>query len=208
MAIGVLLIILSVINVLFIFSFIIILFMPFYYYSIPVAMVSIILYLLISTIFFKYTNKYLEKEKENLKSFKLSKRIYKMNEIEFIKVDNKWVFRQDKRVEFVLDNYLFKKSFIIARIIREVRYPMISNKVKLNNLLKLKLKVNNVNNLVIRFVDEKKTKEYFLVKNYISQNTILSKSISKAKYYRYFFSAYSLQFLKIKKEINEDIYLK
>ena len=111
-------------------------------------------------------------------------------------------------MEFILENYLFKKSFVIARIIRELRYPIVSNRLILSKLLSLKLKINNLDNLIVRFVNKNKIKEYVLVREYISRNTILLRAISKSRYYDLYLSnrSYSEYMKKIEK-INENIYL-
>ena len=145
MGIGILLITLSIMNILFLFSAVFLIFTPYYYYSIIIIFITMVLYLLISVIFFKYTNKQLKKEESSLKSFKLSKCIYKEednNIIGFKLYNNKWISVKDDNLIFNLENYLFKKSFIIARIIRELRYPVISNQLNLSKLLNLKLKIN------------------------------------------------------------------
>lgn len=211
MGIGILLIILSIFNILLLISGICLIFTSFYYYSIVIFFMVMILYLFIYIIFFKHTNKILEKEKYILKSFKLIKCIRKENEINIIefKLNNsKWVSEKDESLSFAIDNYLFRKSFIIARIIRELRYPIVSNQLNLSKLLNLKLKINNIDNLIVRFDDGNDVKEYILVKEYISKNTILSRAISKSRYYDLYLSnrSYSKYMKKIEK-INENIYL-
>ncbi len=57
MGIGILLITLSIMNILFLFSAVFLIFTPYYYYSIIIIFITMVLYLLISVIFFKYTNK-------------------------------------------------------------------------------------------------------------------------------------------------------
>ena len=173
MGIGILLITLSIMNILFLFSAVFLIFTPYYYYSIIIIFITMVLYLLISVIFFKYTNKQLKKEENSLKSFKLSKCIYKEednNIIGFKLYNNKWISVKDDNLIFNLENYLFKKSFIIARIIRELRYPVISNQLNLSKLLNLKLKINKTDKLVVRFIDGDNVKEYVLVNESISKN--------------------------------------
>ena len=77
MAIGILLITLSIMNILSLFSAVFLIFTSYYYYSIIFIFFTMVLYLLISVIFFKYTHQQLKKEENSLKSFKLSKCIYK-----------------------------------------------------------------------------------------------------------------------------------
>ena len=201
----------SIIDVLSFILTIILLFTPIFFYSIISFFVMLILYLLISIIFFKYTNKQFQKEKENLISFKLSKCLQKENNnfiIEFHYKNNKWINKKNESIKFLLDNYLFKKSFIIARIIRELRYPIVSNQIYLSKLFNFNLKINNINNLTIRFIKENKIKEFNIVENNISKNTILSREISKSKYYHLFMNNRSYyKYLKKITKINENIYL-
>lgn len=201
----------SIIDVLSFILTIILLFTPIFFYSIVSFFVMLILYLLISIIFFKYTNKQFQKEKENLISFKLSKCLQKENNnfiIEFHYKNNKWINKKNESIKFLLDNYLFKKSFIIARIIRELRYPIVSNQIYLSKLFNFNLKINNINNLTIRFIKENKIKEFNIVENNISKNTILSREISKSKYFHLFMNNRSYyEYLKKITKINENIYL-
>lgn len=211
MGIGILLIILSIMNILLLISGVFLLFTSYYFFSIAIFFATMILYIFISIIFFKHTNKQLEKERNILKSFRLIKCINRengINVIEFKFNNGKWVNAKNEDLIFALDNYLFKKSFIIARIIRELRYPIVSNQLILSKLLNLKLKINNIDNLIVRFVDGNNISDYVLVKKGISKNTILSRSISKSRYYDFYLSnrLYSKYMKKIKK-INENIYL-
>ena len=211
MVVGFLLIILSIFNVLFFSVAVCLIFTPFYYYSIGVFFIVIVFYLLISIIFFKHTNKQLEKNKDVLRSFELKKTMKKENEIRLIELkfeNNKWICVNNENIAFELDNYLFKKSFIIAKVIREIRYPTVSNRIRLNSLLNFKLKINNIDNLVIRFKNGGKTKEYFLVKNHISKNTVLSRAVNKSKYYEFYLSnRLYARYLGEICEIDEKIYL-
>lgn len=211
MWIGILLIIMMIINILLSILCIFLIFTSFFYYSIAIFFIIMVLYLIISITFFKYTNRQLKKEQHNLMSFKLIKCIRKekgVNVIEFKLKNNKWVNEKDESISFTLDNYLFKKSFIIARIIRELRYPIVSNQLVLAKLFNLKLKINDIDNLIVKFIDSNGSKEYVLVKEYISKNTILSQVISKSKYYDLYLSnrSYNKYMKKIEK-INESIYL-
>ena len=211
MGIGILLIILSIMNILLLISGVFLLFTSYYFFSIAIFFAIMILYLFISIIFFKQTNKQLEKERNTLKSFKLIKCIDRengVNIIEFKFNNGKWINEKNEDLIFALDNYLFKKSFIIARIIRELRYPIVSNQLILSKLLNLNLKINNIDNLIVRFVDGNDIKEYVLVNKCISKNTILSRAISKSRYYDLYLSnrSYSKYMKKLKK-INENIYL-
>lgn len=208
---GILLIILTIINVLFLLFSICLFFTPYYYFSIAIIVIVMSIYLLVSIMFFKYTNRQLELENDTLIALKITKIMNEKNGINYIEFEfknNKWICVKDKNIQFKLDNYLFKKSFIIARIIRELRYPIISNKLNLSKLLSYKLKITNIDNLCLRFINGNKINNYIIVKNGVSKNTILSKIISKSKYYSYYFSneIYNRYLKKIEK-INENIYL-
>ena len=114
MVIGILLITLTIINVFLLILGIVLIFTYFYYYSIAIFFVNIMLYLVISIIFFKHTNKQLEKEKHILKSFNLTKCIDRengVNVIEFNFNNNKWISKKDKNLEFILENYFFVFEF-------------------------------------------------------------------------------------------------
>ena len=211
MGIGILLITLSIMNILFLFSAVFLIFTPYYYYSFIIIFINMVLYLLISVIFFKYTNKQLKKEENSLKSFKLSKCIYKEgdnNIIGFKLYNNKWISVKDDNLIFSLENYLFKKSFIIARIIRELRYPVISNQLNLSKLLNLKLKINKTDKLIVRFINGDNVKEYVLVNESISKNTIISRAVSESRYHGHYLSNRSYnEYMKKIEHINENIYL-
>ncbi len=210
MIIGYILICLTIINV-FLFGFTIyLLFTPSYiYFIIPIIFMSI-LYLIISIVFFKYTNIQFEKEKHNLKRFNLNSCICNEKGIKVIEFvwNNKWIINQNKDFELHLQGYMFKKSFILAKIVREVRYSAISNQMKLSNLMNMSLKIGKIDKLIIRFINGKKTKEYVVVKNFISKNTILSRAITKSKYYKLYLSNRSYyKYLKQIEKINENLYL-
>lgn len=95
----------SIIDVLSFILTIILLFTPIFFYSIVSFFVMLTLYLLISIIFFKYTNKQFQKEKENLISFKLSKCLQKENNnfiIEFHYKNNKWINKKNESIKFFI----------------------------------------------------------------------------------------------------------
>lgn len=211
MIMGILLITLSIISILLLILGIYIIFTTLHYYSVAIFIVVILLYLLIYIFFSKYTNRQLEKEKQVLKYLKLTKCICNENGVNIIKFklkNNKWICEKDEKISFILDNYLFKKSFIIARIIRELRYPLVSNQLHLSKLLNRKLKINKINNLIVRFSNENHINEYVLVKKYISKNTILSQAVSKSRYYDlYFGNRFYVRYMKKIEKINESIYL-
>lgn len=211
MGTGVLLIALSIINTMLLIGMFIMFFTPLYSYAIALLPVIVILYLIISITFFKQTKRLMNKEKEHLIMFSTYKikEMADMNDvIEFKKISGQWICSRNENVRFVLNGYMFQKSFIIAWIIRKIRYGTVSNQLNLIKLFKFKLKVTDVEHIKIRFVDGLKCDEYTIVEKYVSKNTFLSRSITKSKYYLNYLGAYTYKYLKKTRKINEEIYLK
>lgn len=206
----ILLVVLSVINIIILFAMVFLLFTSLYPYSVPLLMISVALYLFISITFFKRTNTMLNKQKDKLLLLKINKikiRENDMEVIEFEKKDGKWISKKDESIVLDLQGYLFQKSFIKAWIIRNIRYRVVSNRLQLIKLSAFKLRVSNTKDLKIRFIEGDKHREYLVVKNNVSKNTILTRSITKSKYHTDFLSAYSYRYQRRVKEINEEIYL-
>lgn len=206
---GVILIFLTLINIIiFLVSFVLV-FTPYYPYFIAFFVLFLLVYLLIFTFFSRYTNKTMCKQKENLlmiSNINIKSLINDKGFIEFEKIDGKWVNKQDTTIVFNLQGYLFQKSFIMAWLIRNIRYKAVSNKLKLIKLLNFKLKIPFYKELKIRFISPKKTKEKIIVLNYISKNTLLTKSINKSRYYK-FFGRYSVKTMMEIEFINEKVFL-
>lgn len=86
----------------------------------------------------------------------------------------------NKEIKFETNTKLFKDGMFIAYIVRNIRFPEISNKLPLLSLFKKRLPITNLNNLILN-LDGKK---YILVKNGISLNKY--SFINKCWYYKEF----------------------
>lgn len=86
----------------------------------------------------------------------------------------------NKEIKFETNTKIFKKGMFIAYIVRNIRFPEISNKHPLLSLFKKRLPITNLKNLVLD-LDGKK---YILVKNGISLNKY--SFINKCWYYKDF----------------------
>ena len=86
----------------------------------------------------------------------------------------------NKKIKFETNTKIFKEGMFIAYIVRNIRFPEISNKLPLLSLFKKRLPITNLKNLVLD-LDGKK---YILVKNGISLNKY--SFINKCWYYKDF----------------------
>ncbi len=96
------------------------------------------------------------------------------NKLTFIYDKHSYKLIDNPNVEFKVGMTLFKQSFIIAFIVRNSRYGVVSNKLPLYNLYRKTLKVKKIKNLVIRFEKNNKVKEYTIIKDNISKYTFLA----------------------------------
>ena len=80
----------------------------------------------------------------------------------------------DFEYKFDLKTCGYKKSFIIAFIIRVLRRDTVSEKLPLYNLYRKTLKIKVYNNVIICFEKNNKKKEYSIVKNGISKYPFLA----------------------------------
>lgn len=206
---GIMLIILQVINVLSLIFMIVLLFTKYYPYFLIPLFISMVLYITISFSFWHYTNKILNREKNNLMKLKIMKLRKEKEEISltFIKNNYIWTCEEYSYLSLNLAGYLFPKSFIKAWLIRSVRYEIISEKLKIKTLLKKKLKLKNIKTLKVKFIDGANVKECFLVRDYISKNTPISRIITNSKYYAHFISMRQIHYFYKVERIDESIYL-
>lgn len=86
----------------------------------------------------------------------------------------------NKEIKFETNTKIFKEGMFIAYIVRNIRFPEISNRLPLLSLFKKRLPITNLKNLVLD-LDGKK---YILVKNGISLNKY--SFINKCWYYKDF----------------------
>ena len=105
-------------------------------------------------------------------------------------------------ITFNLRNFLLKKSFIRAFVIRQIRYKTISNKLKISKLFSIRLKCEYDKFFLV--IDNHR---YLIVNNGISKNTIFSSEISKANFGAMYMSRLTFVSNNNIEEINEKLYL-
>ena len=184
-----------------------------YYYSLALFMFFFINFLVISIMFYKKTLKYPKNEIKEFIEFKdiwFRKHNNKGYYIEFTKENNFWVCKaENKIIKFNLQGYKYEKQFICAYIIRSLRYPLISRKKPIIELLKYKYNIPAYKNedLYVVFNSKNKRKEVKIVYKGVSQYSVLSREISKSPFYSFFLHERSMKWLKRVEIINEKIYL-
>lgn len=105
---------------------------------------------------------------------------------------------------FDLHNFILKRSFIRAFVIRQIRYKTISNKLRIAKLFSIKLKVKSKYNRIFLIIDNKK---YLIFVNGLSKNSIISSEISKANFSAMFTSIRTFVSSNSVENINEKVYL-
>ena len=196
----------SVVNGIIAIVTVVICFTEFYEYFFVGFVVFAIILLFTEICFFKKTKNIMNLNKHNL--IRLAKEI-QWNKVEllcFYCYNNIWQL-ENTDIIFDLAKYAFKKSFIISAITRNLRYKAVSNKLPLKQILKKNLVVPNKRSLVVVFVDGNKKSNKEVVKNGVSKHTLLSKTITKSKFYEFYFHNRSYQVMKKISTINERIYL-
>ena len=101
----------------------------------------------------------------------------------------------DFEYKFDLKTCGYKKSFIIAFIIRILRRDTVSEKLPLYNLYRKTLKIKVYNNVTICFEKNNTQKEYSIVKNGISKYPFLAQIMTFLEIpfkHRYFKSGHSI----------------
>ncbi len=116
----------------------------------------------------------------------------------------------NKSIFIELDDYIFGYDYIIAYLIRQIRYVYINKQrpIKYLFLLNYKLSIKNLNVILSIKKHNGKHRNVYLVKKSISKISFLQNIINKSKYYHYFYSNWS-QSQYINKKIciiNEKIY--
>lgn len=110
----------------------------------------------------------------------------------------------DSIIRFDLNGFIFKKSFIRAFIVRQIRYKSVSNKLKISKLFSIKLKCKCKYDKIYLVINNH---NYLIFSNNVSKNTFLSSEISKAKFAAMYSSIRHYFASNVVKSINEKIYL-
>ena len=148
---------------------------------------SMISFLLGYIVFHKHTNKYplnciTEYYTRDFK--KLLSKNANCFEIRFVKKDNNWVCENNSLlVKLDLNGYAFEKSYLISYVVRNIRYPLISNKQSFKYLFANRFYIKNNMNVKLIIVNENKITEKMIVKNGVSKYGFIAKHISFAPFY-------------------------
>lgn len=128
--------------------------------------------------------------------------------IDLVKENKDWTCKYaDKVVVFDLKKFVGKKQFICAYMIRQFRYPLISNKKQLKYLLNFNYYIPKLKgaNVFVRFYDKDKMYIKQIIYNGMSKNNLITRAISKSQYYLYF--GYKMTMKGIVRKINEFFYI-
>ena len=187
-------------------------FSQYYYYSIPLFIIGLILYIIEYCFFNRYTMKYPRNDMLEFENFDYKKAIKKedgMNLIIFVNDHGIWSCEYfNKIIRLDLRGYLFQKSYLRAFVIRNLRYASISNKKPLKYLFKKKLYSGYNYDIFLKTVSKKTILKKIVCKG-VSINTLISLMINKSRYYKSFITARTAYRLEnFIGPINEKIYMK
>ena len=82
-----------------------------------------------------------------------------------------------------LNGYAFEKSYLISYVIRNLRYPLISNKKPFKYLFANRFFIKKNMNVKLIIINKNKRTEKMIVKNGISKYGFIAKHISFAPFY-------------------------
>lgn len=183
----------------------------YYYYSILLFVIGVILYIIEYCFFNIYTMKYPRNDMVEFENFDYKKAIKKedgMNLIIFVNDHGIWSCEySNKIIRLDLRGYLFKKSYLRAFVIRNLRYTSISNKKPLKYLFKKKFYSGYNYDIFLKTISKKSNVVKIVCKG-VSINTLLSLMINKSRYYKSFITARTAYRLEnFIGPINEKIYM-
>jgi len=148
-------------------------------------------YLMVIKLFCKKANKYpLNDVSEyfvpNIKKLLIGKENDKS--IYFKKDGEFWVCENNQQViKLKLSGYLYKKSYLVSYVIRNLRYPIISNKLSWKYLFSNSFHIRKNLNLKLIIIDGNKRFEKTIVKNGVSKYGIIAKNITISPFYSVLF---------------------
>lgn len=186
-------------------------FSQYYYYSILLFVIGLILYIIEYCFFNIYTMKYPRNDMVEFENFDYKKAIKKedkLNLIIFVNDHGIWnCVYSNKIIRLDLRGYLFQKSYLRAFVIRNLRYTSISNKKPLKYLFKKKFYSKYNYDIFLKTISKKSNVVKIVCKG-VSINTLLSLMINKSRYYKSFITARSAyQLENFIGPINEKIYM-
>ena len=202
---------LFILLILCILFFLVVVLSPYYYYSVPLFIVSSIIYVIEFCLFLKYTSKYPKNSLSEFDHFKFKKAIQLCDGKKCIVFKNNhgiWSCEcSDCNIKLDLRGYLFQRQYIRAYVIRNMRYKYISRKRPLKNLTKLRFAIGYKGNLFLKTID-KKIKICKIVDNGVSISTHFSSLLNRAGHYKVYLSnRTAYQFENSIESINERIYM-
>ena len=164
-------------------------------------------YVLFRIWFYYRCKKYIDLNKNIIKiNYFIKTNNKKEGTICFNSFDGKYLCKNNNGefIKFDLKGFLLKKSFIRAFVVRQIRYKVVSNKLKISKLFLLKLKGKYKYDKLYLIIDNHK---YLVFSNGVSRNTIISSEISKSKYGSLYNSVRTYFGGNVVEEVNERIYL-
>ena len=145
-----------------------------------------------SVIFYKITNKYPLNNISEYYTKKFKKLLIKTEGIyviRFIKKNGLWVCENNSQIiKLNLGKYLFQKSFLISYVVRNLRYPLISNKLPLKCLFANKYFIKKQLHVKLELIDGDKKSEKIIVNNGVSRYGFIAKLITFSPFYLSAFS--------------------
>lgn len=145
-----------------------------------------------SVIFYKITNKYPLNNISEYYTKKFKKLLIKTEGIyviRFIKKNGLWVCENNSQIiKLNLGKYLFQKSFLISYVVRNLRYPLISNKLPLKCLFANKYFIKKPLHVKLELLDGDKKSEKIIVNNGVSRYGFIAKRITFSPFYLSAFS--------------------
>lgn len=176
--------------------------------SMSLSMMSI---LFGSIVFYKITNTYPLNDISEYHTNKFKKLLIKTEEfyvIRFFKKDGLWVCENNSEtIKLNLGKYLFQKSYLISYVVRNIRYPLISDKLPLKCLFMNKYFIKDKFNIKLELIDGNKKFERIIVKNGVSKYGFIAKQITFSPFYLSALSNRHLQSIhKFKSYIDEKRY--
>lgn len=149
--------------------------------------ISMISFLIGYIIFHRHTNKYPLNDMPDYYIRNLKKLLFKKEnyfEIRFVKKDNNWVCENNSLVvKLNLNGYAFEKSYLISYVIRNLRYPLISEKKPFKYLFTNRLCIKDNINVKLIIINKNKIFEKMIVKNGVSRYGFIAKYITISPFY-------------------------
>ena len=148
---------------------------------------SMISFLIGYIVFHRHTNNYPRNDLSDYYIRNLKKILSKKDnyfEIKFVKNNNNWICENNSQlVKLDLNGYAFEKSYLISYVIRNLRYPLISNKQPFKYLFANRFFIKENMNVKLIIINGNKRTEKMIVKNGISRYGFIAKHISFAPFY-------------------------